>query len=312
MVQDLSAGNAAGSDRVPDGAFPLSAAQRGMWFAQQALGDVPVTIAQYIEVDGDLDLDMLTAASVMAGKEFGSGYLRILDVDGMPYQMVDRSIDDTIRLRDFRGETDPAAAAMDWMRREYSAPVDLLNSRLVALWLLRLDEHRWFWFSRIHHVALDGYGAMAMITRIAEIYTAMAAGEEIPPAKALDVETVFEDEAKYRDSTRFEKDREYWLTRTADLPAPVSLAGRTAPVGSHARIVSAALPPALSEAADAAVDALQTAQAPLVVAAFAAYLARMTDTEDVVVARDGTWIYLETVNVNARAWLSEISSQVFG
>jgi hypothetical protein len=37
-----------------------------------------------------------------------------------------------------------------------------------------------------------------------------------------------------------------------------------------------------------------------------------TDTEDVVVARDGTWIYLETVNVNARAWLSEIASQVFG
>ncbi|MCJ1706118.1 hypothetical protein [Microbacterium sp. VKM Ac-2923] len=37
-----------------------------------------------------------------------------------------------------------------------------------------------------------------------------------------------------------------------------------------------------------------------------------TDTEDVVVARDGTWIYLETVNVNARAWLSEIASQIFG
>jgi hypothetical protein len=36
------------------------------------------------------------------------------------------------------------------------------------------------------------------------------------------------------------------------------------------------------------------------------------DTEDVVVARDGTWIYLETVNVNARAWLSEIASQIFG
>lgn len=35
-------------------------------------------------------------------------------------------------------------------------------------------------------------------------------------------------------------------------------------------------------------------------------------TEDVVVARDGVWIYLETVNVDARAWLSEISSQIFG
>jgi len=36
------------------------------------------------------------------------------------------------------------------------------------------------------------------------------------------------------------------------------------------------------------------------------------DTEDVVVARDGVWIYLETVNVDARAWLSEIASQIFG
>ncbi|MDF2990485.1 MAG: DnaJ-class molecular chaperone [Microbacterium sp.] len=36
------------------------------------------------------------------------------------------------------------------------------------------------------------------------------------------------------------------------------------------------------------------------------------ETEDVVVARDGVWIYLETVNVNARAWLSEIASQIFG
>ncbi|MDU0366625.1 hypothetical protein RWH45_05330 [Microbacterium sp. KSW4-17] len=35
-------------------------------------------------------------------------------------------------------------------------------------------------------------------------------------------------------------------------------------------------------------------------------------TEDVVVARDSVWIYLETVNVDARAWLSEISSQIFG
>ncbi|KEP74997.1 hypothetical protein HR12_01005 [Microbacterium sp. SUBG005] len=36
------------------------------------------------------------------------------------------------------------------------------------------------------------------------------------------------------------------------------------------------------------------------------------ETEDVVVARDGVWIYLETVNIDARAWLSEISSQIFG
>jgi len=36
-----------------------------------------------------------------------------------------------------------------------------------------------------------------------------------------------------------------------------------------------------------------------------------TQSEDVVVARGDVWIYLETVNVNARAWLSEIVAQIF-
>lgn len=35
------------------------------------------------------------------------------------------------------------------------------------------------------------------------------------------------------------------------------------------------------------------------------------DSEDVVVACDDVWIYLETVNVNARAWLSDIAAQIF-
>ena len=36
------------------------------------------------------------------------------------------------------------------------------------------------------------------------------------------------------------------------------------------------------------------------------------DSEDVIVACDDVWIYLETVNVNARAWLSDIAAQIYG
>lgn len=45
------------------------------------------------------------------------------------------------------------------------------------------------------------------------------------------------------------------------------------------------------------------------------YCTRPSDTvtnEDVVVARDDVWVYLETVNVNARGWLSDITAQIFG
>lgn len=36
------------------------------------------------------------------------------------------------------------------------------------------------------------------------------------------------------------------------------------------------------------------------------------DSEDVVVARDGVWIYLETANRSGRAFLSDIATQIWG
>jgi len=36
------------------------------------------------------------------------------------------------------------------------------------------------------------------------------------------------------------------------------------------------------------------------------------DEEDMVVARDDVWIYIETYNTNARAFLSEIAQQIWG
>ena len=36
------------------------------------------------------------------------------------------------------------------------------------------------------------------------------------------------------------------------------------------------------------------------------------DTEEIVIARDGVWIYLSTSNRNGRAFLSDIATQIWG
>ena len=41
-----------------EGAFPLSAAQRGIWFAQHIAGDTPISIAQYVELSGPVDHEL--------------------------------------------------------------------------------------------------------------------------------------------------------------------------------------------------------------------------------------------------------------
>ncbi|MFC7446956.1 amino acid adenylation domain-containing protein [Rhodococcus daqingensis] len=264
--------------------FPLSSAQRGMWFAQQAAGDVPLNIAQYVEVDGVLDIDILTSACRFAGMELGSAYLRLIPGDGLPEQVVDRTIDDRVEFIDLSDHSDPIAAAQEWMRSDYGSARDLFDERLNVSTVLKLGENRSYWYCRFHHISIDGFGAMNMLNRAAEVYTALVEGREITPGKAADLVVIYEDELAYRRSDRFQRDREYWIERVVDLPAAPSLAGRTAPVDSHATVAGEQVPPSTADLLGATASSSVVGETPAIVAAFAGFMAAMTGNADVVLS----------------------------
>ncbi len=269
---------------VPDGAFPLSPAQLGMWFAQHVDPSVPANIAQYVELVGDLDVDLLRESSARAALEMGSGFLRFLEVDAQPYQLVDPSLEAPLGFVDLRAAENPREAALEWMRADRSTPVDVLKDRLIVATVLQIGERRYFWYNRVHHLALDGFGAATFMTRIAELYTAAVEGAEPSPNKASDVRTVYEAEIAYRNSPRFHTDREYWSTVIEGIEEPTSLAGRTAPPAPVSRIDSAALGDRVERLVDSFTERENTSLATAVIAAFAAYMAQMTGRTDVVLS----------------------------
>ncbi|MEU1544735.1 amino acid adenylation domain-containing protein [Nocardia sp. NPDC005745] len=269
---------------LPAGAFALSAAQRGIWFAQHVAGDTPISIAQYVELNGPIDLDLLARSARQAGREFGTGYLRLIEVEGHPFQFVDTTLDDSLETLDFRSEPDPEAAARAWMRGEYEAPLELTRDRLVRIAMLRVGAQRWFWYSRIHHIVLDGMGALTMVQRTGELYNAAVEGREAPPAKAEDLRKIVEADLAYRSSERFGTDREHWLAHLDGMADPVSLAGRTAGVNGHPSRVAGALPADTARLLDAVAEQLSSGVAPTVVAAFGAYLSAMTGSPEVVLS----------------------------
>ncbi|MGW3485615.1 amino acid adenylation domain-containing protein, partial [Rhodococcus indonesiensis] len=283
MLHESPVAHAHFGAQQPAGAFPLSAAQRGIWFAQHLAGDTPVNIAQYVDITGDLDLDALETSARAVGREFGTGFLRILEEDGHPFQTVVHT-GERLTVVDLRGEADPVAAARDWMERDYTAPVDMCSDRLAVTAVLRVADNRWFWYARIHHIALDGVGAMTLVARTAERYTATVTGTEVhAPRTAALPDIVAEDEA-YRRSPRFETDRAYWTEHLAGLGDPVSLAGRAAPADAHPLLVGAELPPDTEQALRDAATRRGSSLAPLVVAAFGTYLARMTGHDEVMLS----------------------------
>ncbi|HQV17610.1 MAG TPA: condensation domain-containing protein [Gordonia sp. (in: high G+C Gram-positive bacteria)] len=211
---------------------PLSAAQRSIWFAQQLAPGTAFSIAQYVDVSGELDTYLLTDAGRQVAREFGTGMVRLVPASivadgdnptGAPFQ----AIDDEARVEfidlDLRTESDPEAAARAWMDDEFRGPLDLFADRLLVSVTLRIADRRWFWYSRVHHILLDGYGSTAFTERVAQVYTGRILGIEVQPSRAGSLADLYADDLAYRSSTRFERDREHWAGRLADLPAPIRL-----------------------------------------------------------------------------------------
>ncbi|MEV0947913.1 amino acid adenylation domain-containing protein, partial [Rhodococcus sp. NPDC049939] len=259
--------------------FPLSAVQYDTWLAQQLAPDVPLCIAHYVELYGDLDVDLLRRATVDTADEFGSPFLRLIERDGQPFQIVDPSTDRSMGLLDFRDDADPVNAAQLWMRADCETPLDLTRDRLVESSILRIgDEHYW-WYSKIHHIALDGYGAMTLLNRIAARYSAAVSEQELPQNQAADPRLLYDADQEYRSSSRFAADRKFWSDQVAGLGPGSSLARRVAPAVAAGIGVSAPL----SDSAMRAVVSASRLGAAKIIAGFACYLSRVTGRQEVLV-----------------------------
>ncbi|MRH87783.1 amino acid adenylation domain-containing protein [Nocardia sp. SYP-A9097] len=264
--------------------LPLTAAQRGIWFAQHLAESSPISVAQYVEIVGALDTELLAEACKTAGREFGSGHMRLVELDGEPCQFVDEEYKPRVSIVDLRRHADPVATAHGMMVQDYSAPLDLPHDDLMACIVFQVGEDHFLWYQRAHHIAIDGFAAVTMLHRITELYNAWVKSEEAAPCAAQDLRDVVEQDLAYRDSVRFDNDRKYWLEHLAGAPPVVSLAARVGKPTIHPALVSAELSDGTSQLLDSVVLERGTSVTPIIVAAFAAYLARMTGSDEVLLS----------------------------
>ncbi|WP_230882206.1 non-ribosomal peptide synthetase [Planomonospora sp. ID91781] len=280
-----------------DSLLPLSAAQDGIRRAQLISPGDPIRIAQYIEIAGPVDPVLFAAAVRLAARGVEAVHLRVTGAG------------QTVRIRELDCPfLDPGdeRAALEWMRADLESPFP--GDALVATALLRVADDRYFWYLRCHHVVMDGYSGPMVARRLAEVYTALAEGRDPGPGEAGSMAELLAEDAAYRASTRHEADRRHWLDRLAGLPAVPSLsavtpaaadpgagaasgaaataafaaASGTAPLTCRFRRRSATLERREADALERAAAGLGTSVSGLVIAAVAAYTARMTGAREVV------------------------------
>ncbi|MGH3734502.1 MAG: condensation domain-containing protein, partial [Micromonosporaceae bacterium] len=270
------------SDAAP---WELMAGQQGMWDSQQiAPESTAFNVSQYVEIEGDLDVDLLVTALRLALEEAEAYRLRFQIVDGRPRQHLGELDDATIRVIDLGGEPDPRRAAEDWMRRDTGTPVDPLHDPMYVQVVFVLGHRRFFWYQRFHHLAVDGHSGSLFSAAVARHYNALLAGQE-PDRTTLEPYAVLRDaDRAYRGSADRDRDRDFWLGALAGLPAPTrqlpqQLRRRPDALARHSRTLGAGETQAVRDAA----ARLGTSVAGLVIAAAATYEHRSTGARDILI-----------------------------
>ncbi|MGB3605229.1 MAG: amino acid adenylation domain-containing protein [Gordonia sp. (in: high G+C Gram-positive bacteria)] len=270
--------------------LPLTAAQHGMWFAESLSPDYSVNIAYYLSIREDegvsLRSDLLADCVIAACREFESPYTRLVDIDGIPMQVVDPTMDMPVRRVDFRNAPDPMSAAKSWMNHDYQANVDLLVGPLASIALLRVHDDHTLLYVRGHHILLDGYSSLTSLLSALQRYNAARAGVDFSPTRHADLAALVADDEAYRSGPRRERDRQYWMEHAAGLPERVSLArhDRTVALAPQNVVAGDWLSAELQEQIERLAKDSDCSVAALLVAAFAAFMARMTGTDDVVMS----------------------------
>ncbi|MFJ1747309.1 amino acid adenylation domain-containing protein [Streptomyces sp. NPDC088116] len=263
--------------------LPLTAAQSGIWLSQRLEPTNPIfNIAEYVEIHGEIDPALFESVLRRTVAEAETLRVRIVEEDGRPSQIVEEHGDWPMDLVDVSGEDDPRASAEEWMRSEARRPVDPTRGPLFAFALFKAADDRWFWYQRYHHIVMDGLALSLVGGRVAALYTALAAGQPCPEPTFGSLRELIEDEAAYRASDRFVRDREHWTTRFADLPAPSSLADRLPSLPRQLERRTAFLNEGVLDALRATARDADVSWPAVAVAALAAYMHRMTGNRDVV------------------------------
>lgn len=154
----------------------------------------------------------------------------------------------------------------------------------IAATLLHVSENHYFWYSHAHHLVLDGHGAMTLMNRVAERYTHLVENTEVPPLRALGLHELYQLDASYRSSSRFETDRQYWAQLVDGMPEPVRLTERRAAPSMPQRMLTRTMDADLAARITTVAKLWETSEVPVIAGAYAVYLARMAGVTEVTLS----------------------------
>ncbi|KAJ9430614.1 amino acid adenylation domain-containing protein [Pantoea sp. YR343] len=211
---------------APSAAYPLVAAQPGIWIADSiAQQRNQFTVAHYSVLHGDINRAALDSAIQQAMAEADTVQARFgLDDNGNPAQWFGAQAPVAPEWHDFSQRADASSQAHKLMQADLAAELPADGDKpLYRHALMRIGDGSWLWYQRYHHLLVDGFSFEALTQRVAAIYAALCAGATPAPSPFTPFTTVIEEIQQWQDSPAFARSASHWQSYAADLPETLTL-----------------------------------------------------------------------------------------
>jgi len=277
--------------------YPLSSSQLDIWFDQMLQPDIPFyNIAGYLQITGPVDHPILEQAINQVIQE--NDALRLiffLDQNQLPRQQIQQSVSFSLDYYDFSTQDNPHQSALDWMQQTLKQPFVLYHHLLFDFALCKISVFNYYLFYCCHHLIVDGWATSLIAQRITMAYNAIINKDPVFDSPKYSYLDFLEDDQTYRNSTKWQRDSNYWQAKYQTPPAYTSLIPRRYTIHSKQAIPNQlaclTLPRPFYNQLLTLAQSLNSTIFRLMLAVFYCYFVRVYDQQELIIG-------LSTLNRN--------------
>ncbi|WP_413791435.1 amino acid adenylation domain-containing protein [Pseudomonas sp. N4] len=196
----------------------LASVQQGIWLDQIAHPDLPYyNIGMSLEIKGEIDIPLFEKAIELVANNHDALRLSFSHEGGIGRQRVLPEVKVKLDIVEFTEAEADAGLAMEYLRSAFRQPFPELTGQLWEARMVRCGPNRHYWLNRYHHLVTDGIGVALIGHAVGAAYNGLLAGND-EVAQGHSYLSFLEDDRAYLQSSRYERDREFWQETYAQLP----------------------------------------------------------------------------------------------
>ncbi|MBI3847817.1 MAG: amino acid adenylation domain-containing protein, partial [Planctomycetes bacterium] len=268
--------------------IPLSFAQRRLWFLDRLDPESPAyNVFSAVRLRGRLDVPALERALDEIVRRHESLHTTFRVIDGTPVQEIASDPTATLAIVDLRSHPAAAGEARRFAEDDARRPFDLMHGPLLRVRLLRIADEEHVVAVTMHHAITDAASMEIFFRELSTAYAAIVAGR---PSPLPDLPIQYADfSAWQRNALSGDlRDRQiaYWRDRLYGAPPVLDLPSdrpRPSTRSQRGATVRASIDVALAERLRALGRREGTTLFMTLLAAFQAFLHRVTGQDDVVI-----------------------------